>query len=168
MKKIIVGALSVWIVFILQSSVFSSINIGHTVPNILIILTACWGFMEGEMSGLIIGFVCGMLMDVFYGSFMGFYALIYMNLGYLNGKFCNVFYSDDIKLPLILITTTDLIYGFVCYVFLFLLRGRFNFSYYFAHIIFPEVITTVIMTLVFYPIILFIHNKFLVERKINA
>ena len=160
MKKVIIAVLSVWLMFILQSSVFSRINIGGIVPNMLIIITACFGFMEGDLAGLLVGFFCGMLMDIFYGSFKGFYALIYMYLGYLNGKFCNVFYPEDVKLPLALIISTDLLYGLSCYVFLFLLRGRFEIGFYFGHIILPEIIMTIIMTLLVYPIILFIHKRF--------
>ncbi len=159
MKRVIIAILMVWITFLLQSSVFSRINIGGIVPNLMVILTACFGFMEGELAGLLVGFGCGMLTDVFFGSFSGFYALIYMYLGYMNGKFCNIFYPEDVKLPLALIISTDLLYGLSCYVFLFLLRGRFNMGFYFGHVIVPEVIMTMIMTLVMYPLILIIHNK---------
>ncbi|MCR4596662.1 MAG: rod shape-determining protein MreD [Lachnospiraceae bacterium] len=165
MKKVIIAVLMVWLTFILQSSVFSRINIGGIVPNLMIILTACFGFMEGELAGLLVGFGCGMLTDVFFGSFNGFYALIYMYLGYMNGKFCNIFYPEDVKLPLALIISTDLLYGLSCYVFLFLLRGRFEMGFYFGHIIVPEVIVTMIMTLVMYPVILFIHNKVYVINR---
>lgn len=167
MKKVIVAVLMVWVTFLLQSSVFSRINIGGIVPNLMVVLTACFGFMEGELAGLLVGFGCGMLMDVFYGSFNGFYALIYMYLGYMNGKFCNVFYPEDVKLPLALIISTDLLYGLSCYVFLFLLRGRFNMGFYFGHIIMPEIIVTMIMTLVMYPVILFIHNKVYVTTRLQ-
>ncbi len=159
MKRVIIAILMVLITFLLQSSVFSRINIGGIVPNLMVILTACFGFMEGELAGLLVGFGCGMLTDVFFGSFSGFYALIYMYLGYMNGKFCNIFYPEDVKLPLALIISTDLLYGLSCYVFLFLLRGRFNMGFYFGHVIVPEVIMTMIMTLVMYPLILIIHNK---------
>ena len=166
MKKIIIAVLTVWLAFILQSCVFSRINIGGYIPNILIIVTAAYGFMEGDLAGLLVGFGCGMLMDVFYASFKGFYALIYMYLGYLNGKFCNVFYPEDVKLPLLLIISTDALYGLSCYVFLFPLRGRFNFGFYFGHVIFPEVVMTVLMTLIVYPIILMIHNRFMVTKHV--
>lgn len=158
-KKIIASIISILVCFILQSAVFSRLNIGNTIPNLLIVITACIGFMEGEYFGLLTGFACGMLMDIFFGSFFGFYALIYMCIGYLNGKFCNVFYAEDVKLPVALIVTSDLFYGISCYVFLFLLRGRFNFSYYLSHIIFPEIIATVIITLCIYPLILAVHNR---------
>ncbi len=165
MKKTITAVLIVWMAFILQSTVFSRINLGGYIPNLLIIVTACFGFMEGDLAGLLVGFGCGMLMDVFFGSFKGFYALIYMHLGYLNGKFINIFYPEDVKLPLVLIISTDLLYGLSCYVFLFLLRGRFDFGFYFGHIIFPEMLMTILISLIVYPLILMIHNRLMTEKR---
>ena len=91
------------------------------------ILTASFGFMRGEKEGLIIGFFCGLLSDVFFWKLFGVYALILMYIGYLNGKFSRIFYPEDIKLPMALIVVSDLSYGIVCYVLMFLLRGRFSF-----------------------------------------
>ena len=65
-----------------------------------------------------------------------------------------MFYPEDIKLPLVLITVSDLTYSLVCYIMLFLLRGRLDFPFYFMHIILPEMISTLVITLIFYPIIL--------------
>lgn len=164
-KKYLIAILSVWLLFILQCSVFSKINIGGIVPNLLIIITACWGFMQGSTFGLVVGFICGALLDVFYGSFLGFYALLYMYIGYINGKLEVYFLDDDIKLPIISIIVSDFVYGFACYVFLFLLRGRFDFGYYLGHVIFPELIITVIFAVVVYPLIVLIYRKFLVEKR---
>lgn len=165
MKKIIFAIISVWLVFILQSTVFSKLNIGNIVPNMLIVLTASWGFMQGDKFGLTVGFACGLLMDIFFGSVIGIYALIFMYIGYFNGKFCNLFFPEDYKLPLILIIISDLMYGLSCYVFYFLLRGKFDFWYYFGHIIFPEIIATLMISLLQYPLTLLIHNKILLEKN---
>jgi len=164
-KKIIIGILTVLFFFVLQSSVFSRVNIAGIVPNLLIIVTACWGFMEGSLSGLIVGFFCGMLMDVFYGSFMGFYSIVFMYIGYLNGMLENMFFPDDFKLPIVLIAGSDLIYSFSCYVFLFLLRGRFEFDYYLGHIIMPELVITLVFAIAAYPIMLLLYKRFLVEKR---
>ena len=34
-----------------------------------------------------VGFFSGLMIDLFYGSLFGFYALLYMYIGYLNGVF---------------------------------------------------------------------------------
>ena len=83
-----------------------------------------------------------------------------MYVGYFNGKFSYIFFPEDIKLPITLIAVSDIFYGLICYVFLFMMRGRFNFPYYFLHIIIPEMIYTIVVTIVFYPIILKV-NKIL-------
>ncbi|MDR2042908.1 MAG: rod shape-determining protein MreD [Clostridium sp.] len=145
--------------FLLQSTVFRSLAFAGIVPNLLIILTASFGFMRGEKEGLLIGFFCGLLQDIFFGDMLGFYALILMYTGYLNGKFSRIFYPEDIKLPIGLIILSDLSYGMICYILLFLLRGRFDFPYYFVSLILPEAIYTTIVTMLFYPAILKINER---------
>ena len=97
--------------FILQSTVFRSLSFAGIVPNLLIILTASFGFMRGENEGIFIGFLCGFLIDIFYGDILGFYALLYMYIGFFNGKFNRIFYPEDIKFPIALIIISDFSYG---------------------------------------------------------
>jgi len=145
--------------FILQCSVFSGLALAGIIPNLMIILTSAFGFMRGEREGLVIGFFCGLLSDIFFGSFLGFYALILMYIGYLNGKFSGIFFPEDIKLPIALIVVSDLSYGIVCYCLTFMLRGRFQFPYYFMHVIIPEAMYTVLATMFLYPLILKMNTK---------
>lgn len=160
MKRNVVTALLIIIFFVLQSTLFHALSFGRIVPNLMIILTATYGFMRGKRSGLIVGFLCGLLIDIFFGEVIGFYSLLYMYIGYGNGYFKRLFYKEDIKLPLILIAISNLFSGLVCYVLLFLLRSRFHFGYYFLHVIIPEIVYTIVVTLVLYPIILLINRKF--------
>ena len=48
----------------------------------------------------------------------------------------------------------------ICYVLMFLMRGRLQFSYYFMEVILPEIIYTAVVTMILYPVILVI-NKWL-------
>jgi rod shape-determining protein MreD len=161
MKRNIILFFVILVGFVLQTTVFQTLNFGGIVPNILIIITATYGFMFGKKCGMVVGFICGLLMDIFYGSVLGFYALIYLYIGAANGAFHSIFYQDDIKLPLALIMASDFVYSFVCYVLLFLLRGRFNFLYYLRSIIVPEMFYTIAVTLFLYPCILVLNR----ERK---
>lgn len=165
MKRIISGLFLTIICFLLQSTLFARYSVGGIVPNLIIIVTACQGFMFGDKQGAVIGFLCGLLADIFFGDIIGIYAFIYMIIGFLNGKFNNIFYPEDIKLPLGLIISSDFLYGIICYVFFFLLRGRFHIGYYFAHIILPEMIYTILVTLVLYPIVLNLSKSILNDEK---
>lgn len=114
------------------------------------------------------GFFSGLLVDICYGDMLGFYALIYMYIGYLNGFFQTIFYDEDLKLPMILITASDFIYGIIIYVFLFALRNRTNFFYYLSRVIIPEVVYTVVVTIVLYRIILIVNRKLEASEKRSA
>lgn len=158
MKRFLITTVLIFICFLLQCTVFHTLAFGGIIPNLMIVLTASFGFMRGEKTGLLIGFFCGILIDIFFGNTIGFYALLYMYIGYMNGKFSAIFYPQDIKLPIALILGSDCFYGLVCYVIMFLLRSRFEFAYYFVHIILPEIVYTIVVTIFLYPLILWINT----------
>ncbi|MCL2051927.1 MAG: rod shape-determining protein MreD [Lachnospiraceae bacterium] len=155
MKRFITYTFLIIFCFLLQTTVFHRISFGGIVPNLLIVVTASLGFMRGDRTGLVVGLFCGLLIDIFFGDVIGLYAMIYMYLGYLNGKFSGIFYPEDLKLPLILILFSNLFYGLFTYLLLFMMRSRFNFEFYFKNVIFPEIIYTLLVALVLYPLILF-------------
>ncbi len=159
MARKITVALLILMCFVLQSTVFRGLAFGGIVPNLLIVLTSSFGFMRGETEGLLVGFFSGLLCDIFFGEMLGFHALIFMYIGFLNGKFCHIFFPEDIRLPIALIVVSDLSYGMVCYVLMFLLRGKFDFPFYFKSVIFPEVIYTILVTCLLYPFILAVNVR---------
>lgn len=158
MRRTITVGILIFVCFLLQSSVFTRLDLGGITPNLLIVLTASFGVMRGEKEGMFIGFVCGLLMDIFFAEYMGLYSLVYLYIGFFNGKFKKIFYPDDIKLPITLIIFSDLVYGLACYIS-FLLRGKFHFGYYFLNVILPEIVYTIIITIALYPLILIINKK---------
>ena len=151
------------ICFILQNTVFQTLALASISPNLLVVLTASMGLMRGKREGMLVGFLCGFMVDIFYGDLFGFYALVYMYIGYLNGFFNKIFYDDDIKLPMLLTLASEFLYSLIVYVFLFLIRTRFAFGYYFIHIIIPELVYTIVVTILLYRIINGINRK--LERR---
>lgn len=158
MLKRIVTFFLIIIGYLLQSTLFKALSLGGISPNILIIITASIGFMRGKKEGMMTGFLSGLILDVFFGGLLGFYALVYMIIGYLNGFFRSIFYPEDIKLPIVLISSSELVYCFLVYLFSFLLQGKTNFGYYLLHIILPEIVYTVLVTLLIYKGILIIYE----------
>ncbi len=144
--------------FVFQTTLFQALSFGGISPNILIIITVSYGFMYGKKCGMVTGFLCGLLMDVFYGDVLGFYALVYLYIGAANGVFHSIFYQDDIKLPLMLILASDFVYSFTCYVLLYLLRGRFDLIFYLKRVILPEIVYTIFVTVFIYPCILLLYR----------
>ena len=109
-----------------------------------------------------------LLTDVFWGNTLGFYTLLFSVIGYLNGSFRRLFYDDDIKLPIALIAVSELIYGLVTYFCMYLLRGDFAFEAYLRQIIMPELVYTILVTLILYQIILHINKKLEAEEQRSA
>ena len=91
-----------------------------------------------------------------------------MLIGYGNGFYQRVFYDEDIKLPLALIAGSEFLYGMVIYVLLFMLKSDFHFLHYLRHVIMPELVYTILVTLVLYQIILHINRRLEEEEKRSA
>lgn len=153
MKRILVYILLVLFCFLLQTTVFQWLELADIVPNILIIATVSIGYMRGTNEGMLVGALCGLCVDLMYGQVIGFNALIHMSVGFLSG-YANFFYeSSDFAMPLVLIGIGDLMYGVLYYILSFLLRARLHFLHYLRRIIVPEIIYTVIISIILYKVI---------------
>ena len=152
MKKV-VQLFFIFICFLLQSTLFQSISFAGIVPNLMVMITSAFGFMEGRKDGMFVGFCCGLLTDIFYSGILGVNALIFLYIGYVNGMANRAFYPDDIKFPIMLMSMSDLAYLILTYIFRFLFRARFDVGFYFLHIILPEFIyTTVVAFILYFPL----------------
>ncbi len=148
---------------ILQCSLMPAISIASITPNLMIVFIVSFGLMRGKRAGLIIGFISGILMDLMTMTLgyyiVGFHGIIYMFIGYFSGYCYRIFYDDDVKMPVMLTAAGDLCYGILVYIMQFLLRGRVQFFYYLRRIIMPEVVYTILLTLICYWLFLFINRK---------
>ena len=144
--------------FTIQNCVFPLMPFLTATPNLLLILTFSFGFIEGKQAGMFYGVLAGILLDLFYSGPFGFYTLFYIYVGYLNGICTKYYYEDYITLPLILSLVNALAYNLYIYVFRFLIRGRLNILYYLRELMIPEIIFTVVTTLFLYRLILFINR----------
>lgn len=166
--RLLVMIVILFVCYLLQCTVFQNLTLASIKPNLLLIITASIGFMRGSKEGMFLGFFSGLLIDIQFGTIIGAYALIYLVIGYVNGMFQKMYYDDNIKLPLCLIAGSEFFYGIIIYLFMFMLRSEFNFLYYLNHIIIPELIYTIAITLGLYPLILFVNHKLEAEEKRSA
>lgn len=158
MRRKISVILIVIICFLLQSTVFKALAFANISPNLLIVVVSSFGFMRGRKEGMYIGLFCGLLVDLFFGQIFGLYTLLYLLAGYINGMFRKIFYPDDIKLPMILILGSDFVLNLVIYLLLFLPRKKVELPYYLLHLMIPEIVYTLVVTIVLYFIILKINQ----------
>lgn len=161
MKSKIVLFFTINVCFLLQSTLLQKISIGSITPNLLLVLCVSMGLMRGRKSGLWTGFFSGLLVDLFYGSVFGFYALIYMYAGFFSGYAFRIYYDDDIKVPMVLTAIMDLLYNLAVYGLQFFLRGRLGIFKYLYRIIIPEIFYTVFLTMIVYKIFYYINHRFM-------
>jgi len=168
MIRLIVEIVMCVLCFVLQTSLFSYLEIASVSPNLLVVLVAAIGFMKGKKEGMTIGFISGLLIDLFFSEAIGFYALLYVLIGYLNGFFTKEFLPEDIKLPVILIVASDFLVNSAVYLIRFMFRGDFNYSYYLLNIIIPELVYTLLVSIVLYTVILKVNQKLEQYEKRSA
>ena len=168
MRRKITVFLIIAVCYLLQSTVFQALSFASISPNLMIVVVSAFGFMRGKKEGLWIGFFTGLLLDIFTGSILGFYALLYMYVGYFNGFFRKMFYPEDLKLPMLLIAGSDLGCNLLIYFFLFLFRNRYHFQYYLWNIMLPELVYTMLITIFLYVIILKVNQRLGILEKRSA
>lgn len=138
------------ILYILQTSVFSEIALAGVVPDLLLILVISVAFMRGRIPAMLTGLVAGLVLDCSYNSVIGILALFYMFIGYLAGYAHKVYDENDYTIPLVLIGAGELLYNLMYYIVFLLLEGKLNLGYYLVRFMFPKVIYTVLVSIVFY------------------
>jgi rod shape-determining protein MreD len=167
-KRFLITLIFVYFCVVVQTTVLPMIAIASIRPNLIIIITASFGFMRGAKEGMFVGFLAGLMLDILFGNILGFYALIYLFFGFLNGLFQQIYLDEDLKLPILLISVSSLVYGLCIYVFHFVLRGQFAFFSYLNQVILPELIYTIAATIGLYPLILWVNRKLETEEKRRA
>ena len=157
MKRTLLNLLVLVAAFALQSSILPFIPFLSATPNLILIFTFAYAFIYGQRDGMLYGLAAGLLMDLFHSGAFGF----------LNGALSKYYYESYITLPLLLCTINEFLYNFYIYVFRFVIRGKFDFPFYFRNIVFPEIIISLLFTLVIYRFFLWYNRKleFLDQRR---
>lgn len=98
-QKILVRIVAIAIVgVLLQLSFFSRVALFHTSPDILPALVVSLGLLGGTMTGVVMGFSIGFLVDCLLVEPLGAGSLVLLTTGYLAGLFRERF---EIHSPLV-------------------------------------------------------------------
>lgn len=152
-KAIAFHVVLIFIAFFLQTSIFPLIPFFTCSPNFLLIITFSYGLLYGEDIGILTGVFCGLLCDMYFNGVFGLYILIYSVLGYANGVLRTSFFEDTITFPMILSIVNGFAYNFYIYVTHFMIRKRFDIIYYVFRVMFPNVLFTLIVTVLIYKLL---------------
>jgi len=162
MRAVIFGAVII-LNFILQSTVFSYIEVFQVAPNTALLIVVSYAMLRQDVEGAIAGFFAGILIDIMFGNILGFYALMYAVAGFLCGKPFKDFVRENYLLPIVLAIAATLALETVTFGAFFALRGNTNFMTYLQARIIPATVYTVLLSV---PVYLLIYrlNKALEKR----
>lgn len=152
MLRKILMLISVIIVYALHTTLAPFIKLANVVPNFTVVFVCCYSLLRGKREGMVAGFLSGLLLDLFYGynEIVGINALCYLLMGYIVGIFKDIYYMEDISIPMLFVAISDFCYNFIFYVFTFLMRNRLHLGYYMKKIILPEVVYSVLICFLVY------------------
>ena len=165
MRRILTIFILIIISFLLQSTLLSIHSINGMAPNLMLILTMSFGIMRGRREGMLTGLFCGLLYDVFFGTLIGPYMLLFLIIGYFNGSFHKAFLMEDIMLPVFIIIIDDFLFSFMQFIFYFMLRNKTNLLFFIVNVFLPQILFTVIATIIVYRLYVFINKS--LKKKVS-
>lgn len=166
MIRIIITLIEIIICYLLQSAVFSHLQLANVVPDLLMVLVVSCAFQKGIFHGMFTGFFAGLLTDLMTGNVVGVCALIYMGIGYLCGYSNKIYDDDDYTIPVLMFIAAEFLYCFTYYVFTFLLRGRLSVGYYMYRIGLARTVYTAVVGILLYMVLKVIHKGLIrIEQK---
>ncbi len=109
LKKGLLFTLILSVLVILQTTVFSGLQIRGVRPDLALLLLVFFSHILGPMEGKLMGFILGLVRDFLSLSPFGFHAVIDTTVGHLFGFTKEKLYIDAISLPLILAVAATII-----------------------------------------------------------
>ncbi len=166
LRRAIIMILILFLGFFIQINCAQFVPSLSYVPNIMLVAVFSISFLNDSKAGMAAGVISGLLMDFVNGDSIGFYVLIFSYIGFINGILKRYFISNVILLPLILCTINEILYHGAIYLFGFGKDAPHTMTEYLRYVAIPEYLVTLIVSVVFYGIILLIYRKLQkIEKK---
>ncbi|OEG70048.1 hypothetical protein ATZ36_01500 [Candidatus Endomicrobiellum trichonymphae] len=156
MKKLI-SYLSLYFVFCMLQFFFGRyINVCGIFPNFILIFVVYIGLSKGIINAQLMGFLFGLIWDVFSTDIFGVRTVMFTVIGYLAGRFCRNFNREKIFTQVVIIFFAGAVYwlGFSLIYFIFPDNGNCVFSFSIL-----SVSSKIVVTAVFAPIVFYILEK---------
>ncbi len=164
MRRIITVFLVLSVNIVFQSTILQNFSINGIIPNTAIIIVVSMALLRGSTEGAACGIAAGFLQDAFFGSSIGYYALLGMLLGFFAGKFNKGFYRENYVLPVIVGIVSTVAYESCIFLTSVLFSGNVMYFYFLLNVILPETVYNAVTTIIIYRI-LFSINGYLEEKE---
>ncbi len=130
---------------LLQATVFTFLQVAGVKPDLILLLVVFNGFLRGPREGAFLGFLGGLTLDIFTGSYIGLNALVKMSAGYLAGLAEQRFYKESVIMVTFVTFFAGIIGQLLNYLLFFYLRIQVPPFFAFFEVIIPTAIYTALL-----------------------
>ena len=109
-KRVAVTVLIVLAAYLLQCTLFNHLELAGIKPNLILIVTASFGFMRGQKEGMLVGVFAGLITDIKLPLFLIsvseflYGIIIYLLMFMLRSDFNFLYYLNRIIVPELIYT----------------------------------------------------------------
>lgn len=140
--RTVVLLLLVIIALLLQSTIFTFLQVAGVKPDLVLMVVAFNGFLRGSREGAFLGFLAGLAQDIFTGSYIGLNAITKMAAGYLVGLAEARFFKESAILVSLVTMSVGVVNQVIFYLLLYYLHVEVPPYYALVQVIIPSAIYT--------------------------
>lgn len=148
--RLVIIFMTIIINFIFQSTIVHYLRIFEVLPNTGLILVVTFGLLGGKKTGSFVGFIIGILHDIFFCNVIGVYGLIYFLIGYFIGSINQKLFKENSIIPFLFTIFATVGFHFTYYIFMYFLGISTNFMFILRRIVIIEAIYNGIISVFIY------------------
>lgn len=138
---------------ILQTTIMPHFRIMGIQPDLLLIITITYAFIEGSTFGSVTGFAGGLMQDLAVTQNVGLNALSKALVGYLAGLLKRTIFIESIFLPVIAIFIATLLNETIYVSFAYLFGYEVSVHLIFGFLILPSAVYNSVLAFFVYPLL---------------
>lgn len=154
MKVIGLWALMLIVLYALQTSLLTYLNVDGFSANLMLLMTVSVAILRGHKVGAFFGFMAGLLQDLTTGSYFGLAMFSYMTIGLAFGKSSVNLFRERALLPVVSAVPALAVHFAITIIFLLLLGWRIDLIQFMKFDFWPVAIMQVVLA---YPVHRIIH-----------
>jgi rod shape-determining protein MreD len=122
----------------LQTTVIEALSIGGVKPDLGLVAVLFVGYLYGELDGLVVGGLVGLMLDLFSGGLLGANLVTKMSVGVVSGLLGRLLLDLTPLTTMLVAFTLSLAAGCLFYLVILLASGGVGFGPVFIAIILPQ------------------------------
>ena len=158
--KALLYTLCILILLLLQSTLLNYAKIYDVKPNLLIIFVICIALLRGNVEGGVVGFFAGLSLDMLFGKYIGFYALLGLYLGITVGSVNRRLYRENFIVVILFTFVGTIVYEALVYILSSFMNGNMDLLFPMTRIILPEALYNSAVSVIIYAFIIKMSYRF--------